>query len=706
MDSELHSKELKEIYISYLKTINGRKNLYSRAMSAIVNTNSKTKKLCLTITREIFEDENNACCLFLNDKEISNELLNLLKKGIESEIDFDQFISEFFRLSKVFEFVFNLSKTYSRKADYWGECIELFLFKKKFKKDYMNSVLFMFGQKNIDITYDDLIEKIKDNYDNTKEFKDEFIKIFGDFEEGKKQMNIGKQLQEEIEENIDIINQINENNENNKSENSKTKENSLNGNETLANELKVENNNEKNMEDNKINEISNITEKKSQDSELQIENNIETKEEFKNEIIESEQFNIKNTLDIEIITTENTVFNYLKGIYYKNKYRHKLPILKEKILKKKDFVFSDIGYYPNTIFNPKYKLNDKILSELIDKKIKLNEFMGDKNDYGYIYYYFNNYLIEALYSTISPVYLYNYSNVKNLIDDYNNPNEFTQNLFIKSRAMTLEYYINTIFIEKYGAIPYPRIIFPLDPFYELPISIKNEVEIDGAFLVSKPFSIKDIDFPFVFQQFLSYTGSNKIYSLDNESYDINGKYFEKGDLCLLEIKTKFPEKCKPKNSKELTFPELLDVMLDKMLIFEQLFKTLGVEYKRIRLILFYDLIKKQKYSNDIVRALQNFGYEHDYLDYLDKIYIQVIYINSSYFIESLKSNSDKIKNLEETIKIINSDIDRLNKEINLLQEENKNLKIDNKLLYEELKNRIESIEKKNEKNETNKNKDE
>ncbi len=76
--------------------------------------------------------------------------------------------------------------------------------------------------------------------------------------------------------------------------------------------------------------------------------------------------------------------------------------------------------------------------------------MGNKNEYGYFCYFFKNYDIEALYSTINSIYLYNYSQIKGLIDDYEKPNEFIQKLYIKSRAMTLEYYINvTIFIEKY-----------------------------------------------------------------------------------------------------------------------------------------------------------------------------------------------------------------------------------------------------------------
>ena len=68
--------------------------------------------------------------------------------------------------------------------------------------------------------------------------------------------------------------------------------------------------------------------------------------------------------------------------------------------------------------------------------------------------------------------------------------------------------------------------------------------------------------------------------------------------------------------------------------------------------------------------------------------MQVIYINSSYLVESLISNSDRIKNLEEALKILiekeniikklnqtilqrNGGIGRFRKEYKHLQEENK-----------------------------------
>jgi len=147
MDSELYVKELKEAYITYLNSINGRKNLYSRAMSEIINANSKTKKLSLTIIREIFEDKNNICCLFLNDKEISIKLIELLRKGIQEEIEFHKFISKFVNLSKALEFIYKISELYCGKEDFWGECIHLFLFKKQFKNEYLNGNSFMIKKK-------------------------------------------------------------------------------------------------------------------------------------------------------------------------------------------------------------------------------------------------------------------------------------------------------------------------------------------------------------------------------------------------------------------------------------------------------------------------------------------------------------------------------------------------------------------------------
>ena len=641
MESELYINKLKETYKNYLKTIKGRKNLYSRAMSAIINDKSPTIKLCLTITREIFEEENNPCYLFLDDAEISNKLLELLKKGIEGEVKFEEFRNQFFSLSKVFKFIYEISKLYSGKEEYWGEFINLFLFKKKFKSEYLYSKSLNVGKNKIFISYDNFIEKIKNEYVEKKEPQDEFKKIFVDSNEGTEQIIDLKKEPEKIKGNSEINNQ---NNKDKKSKDDIINKISTNGNGLNTKESKAEINN-------KINENQNVIHNHSHESELYLENKEEN-------IENNNQISIQDVPGFDKIIESNTVYNYLKRLQYnyykynseykcKNNYESYTPILDKIIKLKLDFKYKDVGYYSKELFNPNYKLNDITLLELIDKKLKINKCMGDKNKFGYFLYELDGRYIEALYSIIDSLNLFNYSKIKD-IKNYEYPIEFIGNLNIKSKHLTLEYYINVkIFFEKYKVIQYPTIIFPLGEFNKSEESLKNEAEIDGAFLVDKPFSIINSDFPFNFQLFLEYSGSNKMFKINNEDYDINGKKFLKNDLCLLEIKTNFSKIADKDN-----FSDVLFGLLKKMIIFEQLFTYLGIKYDRIRLILFHDFIKKKNCIKIIRNTLKKFGKQYRTLSYLDKIYMQVIYINSSYLVESLISNSDRIKNLEEALKIL------------------------------------------------------
>ena len=142
MESETHIDALKKAYETYLNKHSGRKNLYQRAGMVIVNEKSKVKRLCLTIAREIFEDDKKACCLFLKDKELSDKLIKLLTKGLEEEIEFEDFKTKFFGLSQALEFIFKISEYYSIfslkfKEEYCGENINLFLFEKSSKMNIL-----------------------------------------------------------------------------------------------------------------------------------------------------------------------------------------------------------------------------------------------------------------------------------------------------------------------------------------------------------------------------------------------------------------------------------------------------------------------------------------------------------------------------------------------------------------------------------------
>lgn len=337
---------------------------------------------------------------------------------------------------------------------------------------------------------------------------------------------------------------------------------------------------------------------------------------------------------------------------------------------------------------------------MIFEKLNIQNIMGNEKDYGYFCYI--NYdkkgyqkIIEGLYSIINQISLFNYCKVKSKGDNYFYPNTNIKNLYIKSRALTLEYYINySVFFERYKVRHYPRIIYPIKSlYYELDKELLNEIEIDGAFFVENNFKIEDNDFPFIFQNFLSYNNSNILYKPDKIKFksDLNGKEFKKNDLCLLEIKTNFPDE----ENTGKSFEDNLEKMLKKMFIFEQLFRELRVNYERIRLILFYDLVKKINYDDAIKKALTKFAEENAYLDYLDKICFQVIYINSSYFVESLISNTEKINIFEKELKSLREELTNRDEKIYDLQTNNNKLLKMIESKNKELESKNKEIESKN-----------
>jgi len=98
-----------------------------------------------------------------------------------------------------------------------------------------------------------------------------------------------------------------------------------------------------------------------------------------------------------------------------------------------------------------------------------------------------------------------------------------------------------------------------------------------------------------------------------------------------------------------------------MITFEQLFKSIGIEYKRIRLILFYDVVKKCNYENHLSKILSDFKRDNKDIDYMDRIYFQVIYMDSSYFANSLKKFEDEIDILKYNINDINNKYEAANR---------------------------------------------
>ena len=688
--------KLKESCTIYLKNFNNRRKFNSQISHAITLDKSETKKLCLILIKEIFEKENEPYYLFLNDKELSNKLLELIIKGIDEKIEFEPFKSQLFSLSIDLEFMYKISEFYYRyylkkKDDYWGECLNLFIFQKKFKSENINNLLNTLGIKYNAKTYDDFLIKIKNKYNKSKDFEVELKNIFNESEANKEIIiseNKNEKISEKKEQNSEKGNDKNGNF--NKSENEITSQNSKLISAQVINE-EYEDDTEKNSENNKINETKIL--KDENNSNIIIDNNIHNLElsiDKNSEInanLESDEIIQKYSDDnknidnegIEMVKINYTVHNYFKDQYNKYKKNYKkivTPILKN-ILKDSKIYFSNIGYYNKDNFDDLYKINDKTLSILIFDKLNLDNTMCDRKECGYFCYEYENpenkkiYIIEALYSIIDPVYLFNYCRLNDLYDNYNNPSAYIKNFYVKNRAMALEYYINiSVFKEKYNVKLFPRIIFPFKS-KNIDLHILNEVELDGVFFVENEFSILDDDLPFIFQKFLSFSGSNKVYDLSSLKYELNGKTFKKNDLCLLEIKTEFPEKFNYNNRD--TFPEVLEKMLEKMIIFEQLFTSLDIKYDRIRLILFYDLVSKKDYINDLKKTLAEFAQKHNKLKYLNKICFQVIYVNPSYFVGALRTNAEEIKNLKEVNEKLTKQNNEFKEEIKILEERIKNI---------------------------------
>ena len=698
---------LKEACETYLKKFNNRINFHSQITSAIGKDKSKTKKLCLTLIDGIFKNEKEPYFLFLNDKELSIKLLNLIIKGIKEEIEFESFKLQLFSLSIDVEFIYKISEFYfhcfsKNTDDYWGEYINIFIFEKKFKPEYINNLLNMIGIKYNVKTYNDLLIKIKNKFNKSKYFTDELKIIFKD-SDNKIENNIivenkAEIISEEKEQNSEKYDIKNGNN--NKSENEVTSQSSKLINRKAINEEYENDNvddNKKNNENNKINEnqifknINNsdkIIDNNIHNLELKSENNQEINSNQKsNDIIEMNPEDNKNIYKdgIEVVKINYTVYDYLNdqfNKYNKNKKSIYTPVLLN-ILKNSRINLSNIGYYDINNFDKYHKINDKTLSVLISDKLYLDNVMCDKKEYGYFCYEYENtktnkiYTVEALYSIIDPSNLYNYCQLNDKIDNYNNPDSRIKNFYIKNRAMALDYYINiSVFKEKYNLKPLPRIIFPLYN-KRLNFDLLNEVELDGVFFVENEFYITDNDLSFIYQNFLSFSGSNKVYNLFFK-VDLDGKLFKKNDLCLLEIKTEFPEKYASNNRE--TFHEVLEKMLEKMIIFEQLFTSLKIGYNRIRLILFYDLVLKINYTADIKNVLTNFAQKHKKLKYLNKICFQVIYVSASYFVGALKTNAEEIKNLKEAMENTKIESQEKDKEIEKLAKRNNELLIEIKKL--------------------------
>ena len=376
-----------------------------------------------------------------------------------------------------------------------------------------------------------------------------------------------------------------------------------------------------------------------------------------------------------------TVRDYLNEKLNKYITKRYTPLSLDYILKNNiSFNESDVSYvrllkYKNEDFNPDKKLNDKILENLLIKLDPIKS-IPDTQQYGYFCYNDENKTIDALYSIIDSYILYDDITRVNHVENFDKIEDNIRNEYLKSRAKSLELFINkTVFEKKYGNKPFPRIIFPLQRVSKKfkDESFNNEIELDGCFFIEKEFKLDNNEFPFESQYFKPY-----IYNLGNKEIKDKDAYeFLPNDLCLIEIKTHFPSNIKRElydNPKEKDFKQIINDFLDKMIVFEQLISDMNLKYNRIRLIIFYDVVKKYNYNKELENILTKYKLKEKCPNYYKKIYVQIIYMNANYFAASLKR-------FEDTIDIVNTKYDEVLKKLDI--EKNKNTDLNGK--YEELR---------------------
>ena len=671
----------------YLKSVYSlRKNSFTnKCLSASINEKSPQKKLAILVGQELFVDgERYNGETLLNDKELTESAAKLLSEALIDKLNPENFNEKFFKLSKVIHFFYEFSKIYSEifhNLNIWPEIFVILLFKKKYEKnqvDLINSIGILashnFKEK---YEYDKLKEKIVNQYDINNNIISEYFKIF--FEEineyqdkikliSKRNPNcnieeLHKILDEKKEkitdsnkneikfEKVDIITYeiIKEKNDNNNQNYKPSSEIHIDNINSSNNEKKVSNND---LNPNNLEIGNNIINSKANENLENKKNLVLDENKINNNKEEATNFTSLNELSLNL----KTVKDYLEEKLHKyQQKRYDTPFLRYKLKKNKNFTANDISFLKDKTYEPDEKLNHRILKNLLEK-MELNKNMPDPSQIGY-FCYINKYhqYVEALYSVIAPELIYEDITKYNEPDDYNNSKDSIKKIYVKNRAKSFEYYINkTIFVKRYKKKQYPAIIFPLKSMkynkyfkkYIIKDDYKGEIEIDGSFFIDNSFVLEEKEFPFENQQF-GPSFQKTIFGFNNINND-DGFRFNKNDMCLIEIKTNLPFNSKINNSynaNEKDFEQVINDMLYKMVTFEQLFKDIDLNYERIRLILFYDLVKKYNYESELNGILKSFRIKNKYLDYMDKVFFRIIYIDSNFFAESLKTFGDKIDNL-------------------------------------------------------------
>ena len=171
---------------------------------------------------------------------------------------------------------------------------------------------------------------------------------------------------------------------------------------------------------------------------------------------------------------------------------------------------------------------------------------------------------------------------------------------------------------------------------------------------------------------------------------------KKNELCIIEIKNQFPPSSIETDSKDkqpTTFYQMIKEMINKAKIIKEFYDFKNEKVESIKLILFYDVIHKENYYDDLSRAFSESFKENDELQFLFQF--QCIYIKSSYLAACLFNMNDKYKMLKLQIDKVTDENKRLKMTI---EESHEQSLISQKQCFEEiekLKEKINNYSKEN-----------
>ena len=412
-------------------------------------------------------------------------------------------------------------------------------------------------------------------------------------------------------------------------------------------------------------------------------------EKKKNEI-NSKDADIDENLNIR---DENKFFKHL--LEMKKKYKllkYETPVLDYLIKNKKKLKKEYFKYAKNeeVIIDHLYDNLEKLIIEL-----NLNIINFQEEKYGYFCYQVieknEKKYVESIYSIVNLQILSD-----RISSDLNFPKDYfkipdkqkAQNAF-KSRALSFEYFINNnILIRKYGFEEKARVIYKFKSIDELEPESKNEIiiknkaeekgleELDAVIFVNNKESLAlekncfIIDNPYKFSSFIGKDKNNFVQEYDNEvnkkvCYPLNIE-LEKNTLALIEIKNQFPpyEEGKEKEKTPFNFYHMVKGLIKKAKIFKQIYQQSSKKIQNIKLILFYDVIQKENYFDELKRAVYDSFKKND--PELFDFEFQCVYIKASYLAGGLMNLNNIVDDLNCKVDYLERNVNNLNRKLDLL----------------------------------------